>query len=229
MTPVFIHGAGFTGEVFEGQLRCFAHAHAPDLPGRGAAEGPQSIAVFADFIDRYIVSHALEDVVLCGHSMGGAVAIQAALFGTPVQAIVVLASGARLRVSPALLRMLEEEFEAGVGEIAQLLFAHPTQEQLAYAAASMRRSGLQTIRDYRACDAFDVRGRLAEVDVPLLAVTGELDRMTPVKFAQTMAESVPRGHVEIVPDAGHMVMLERPAEVNATLQAFFEQGHKTAD
>ncbi len=210
------------------RLRFFRNAHAPDLPGRGEAAGPESISSFTAFVAKYIEQNRLEDVVLCGHSMGGAVALQAAVQGLPIRAVVMLASGARLRVAPALLRMLEQDFESGITAIAQMLFARPSPAQLDFAIASMRRSGAQTLRDYRACDAFDSLAQLAALRVPLLAVTGEQDRMTPVKFARAMAEAVPGASAQIVPDAGHMVMLESPAAVNASVQAFLDARHESA-
>ncbi|HUN28947.1 MAG TPA: alpha/beta hydrolase, partial [Alphaproteobacteria bacterium] len=71
-----------------------------------------------------------------------------------------------------------------------------------------------------ACDAFDRIGQLAEVTLPVLAVTGERDVLTPPKFAQSLADRIPGASARIVPRAGHLAMAERPGEVNEALRAF---------
>jgi len=81
----------------------------------------------------------------------------------------------------------------------------------------------QTLRDFRACDAFDRIERLGEVSLPLLALTGEQDVMTPPKFAQALADRVPGAQARIVPQAGHLAMVERPGDVNEALRAFVNQ------
>jgi pimeloyl-ACP methyl ester carboxylesterase len=81
----------------------------------------------------------------------------------------------------------------------------------------------QTLRDFRACDAFDRIGRLGEVTLPLLAVTGERDVLTPPKFAESLADRVPGASARIVPRAGHLAMVERPGDVNDVLRTFVNQ------
>ena len=80
-----------------------------------------------------------------------------------------------------------------------------------------------TIADFRACDAFDATDRLAGLALPLLALTGEQDRMTPPKFAAFLADRVPGAEARILPGAGHLAMVERPDETNAALSAFVDR------
>lgn len=225
MTLLFIHGAGGTGETFARQLDAFPQAHAPDLPGHRTAGAPESIGDFCEFIEGYAAEHEIADAVLCGHSMGGAVAIEAALRKRmPIAGIVLLGSGARLRVSPAIIADMENDFHAAAEEVAQYFFAVPSPELVGWAASQMRLVGRdQTVRDFRACDAFDAVGRVGELSVPLLALTGESDRMTPPKFAQAWPGWVPGAQTRIIGGAGHYVMLERPEETNAAVRAFISQ------
>lgn len=222
MTLLFIHGAGFTGETFAGQLEAFSGSHAPDLPGRCSPGEPQSIAEFAASIAAYIDGRKLREVVLCGHSMGAAVALELALRRHPALAgLVLLGGGARLRVAPAIFERMEADFEEGARFVAGFFFAQPSAERIEWAVASMKWVGAaQTLRDFRACDAFDALDRLGEVALPLLAVTGEHDKMTPPKFARTFADRVPGAQARILEGAGHFAMVERPAETNAAIAAF---------
>lgn len=222
MTLLFIHGAGCTPEVFDAQLRAFADSHAPDLPGHSCAGAPQSIAEFADAIDAYVRERELSAVVPCGHSMGGAIALELALRNPPwLRGAVLLGSGARMRVAPALLEGLQTAFETTARTIAGYFFAEPSQERIEAAVERMRQVGqAQTLRDFRACDAFDALDRLGSMTVPLLALTGEGDKMMPPKFALALADRVPGAQARIVSGAGHFVMVERPTETNEVIAAF---------
>lgn len=225
MRLLFVHGSGCTGDVFAAQLRAFTGAHAPNLPGHDAPGSPASVGEFADFIASYIATHELDDVVLAGNSLGGAIALECALRGLPqVAGIVLLGSGARLRVAPQVLAGLENEFEATATSLARLFFFEPLPQRVDEAVASMKRVGqAQTLRDFRACDAFDAVERVGKLGVPLLALTGEEDRLTPPKFAQFFANRVAGAQARIVPRAGHLIMVERPEETNAELRAFVHQ------
>ena len=79
---------------------------------------------------------------------------------------------------------------------------------------------VQTLRDFRACDAFDASERLAALPVPLLAIAGASDALTPPKFAHFLADRVPVGSARIVDGAGHFAMVERPEETSALIRAF---------
>lgn len=222
MTLLFVHGAGCTTEVFEAQLQAFPGARAPNLPGHRCAGSPSSIAEFADAIDAYVREARLDRVVMAGHSMGAAIALEAALRRLPwLQGAILIGGGARMRVAPAILDGLRSDFEGTCRMLASYFFADPAPERMEKTVRMMRSVGPeQMLRDFLACDAFDVLDRLGDVAVPLLAVTGEADRLAPAKHALALAGRVPGAQARIVPGAGHFVMAERPAETNEAISAF---------
>ncbi|MEO6835018.1 MAG: alpha/beta fold hydrolase [Candidatus Tumulicola sp.] len=223
MRTVFIHGAGCTDDVFAAQLDAFDDADAIVLPGRrGEATGPSTIAEFADAVERQLGARSAGDVVLCGHSMGGAIALELGLRDRgSVRGIVLIDSGAKLRVAPALFESLERDFSAGARALARMFFADPLPDRVEFATGVMLEVGqAQTLRDFHACNAFDASERLGELRVPLLALTGKDDRLTPPKFAQFLADRIPGASARILEGAGHFAMVERPDETNALIAAF---------
>jgi pimeloyl-ACP methyl ester carboxylesterase len=77
--------------------------------------------------------------------------------------------------------------------------------------------------DYAACNAFDMMDEIGDVAAPALVVVGEHDRLTPPAYAQHLACSLPNATLEIVPNAGHMVMLEQPNAVNDAVRRFMNR------
>jgi 3-oxoadipate enol-lactonase len=222
MTLLFLHGAGFTHDAFAAQSAAFPHALAPDLPGHCAPGEASSMGDFASFVESYACSRAGGALVICGHSMGAAIALHLALRrNLPLRGLILIGGGARMRVAPAFLEGFERDFEATALQVAGYFFAQSSAQRLDWSVASMRAVGqAQTLRDFRVCDAFDVLERLEEIAVPVLALTGEQDKMTPPKYAQALADRVPAGEARIVPGAGHFVMVEQPEETNRAIAAF---------
>ncbi len=222
MTLVFVHGAGCTRDVFAHQVDAFAGSVALALPGNGVRV--QSIEDFAAAVADALRDADIAEAVLCGSSMGGAIALELALQRNPrVRALVLLGSGARLRVAPATLEALQADFPSASHAFAQHCFAQATPELVGTAVRMLEHRGQQqTLADLRACDAFDRIARLGEMHLPGLALNGRLDALTPPKYALLLGDRIPGAKVEIIEHAGHLAMLERPRETNAALYAFLD-------
>jgi pimeloyl-ACP methyl ester carboxylesterase len=74
--------------------------------------------------------------------------------------------------------------------------------------------------DFLACDRFDVMGRLGEVRLPTLVICGEEDQLTPPKYSQFLVDHIQGARLVTIPEAGHMVMLEKPQETTDTMAGF---------
>lgn len=219
---LLIHGAGEAASIFAPQISAVAGTWAVDLPGHGASpgDGRESVSEYAELVRALLEDNARTRTVLGGHSMGGAIALEAALtYPEMLSGLALIATGARLRVHPDLLRELSEgRFPASFRE---MMVGDPDDVALLRRIPEPSAPAVRH-RDFLACDAFDVLGRLSEISLPTLAITGSRDRYTPDKYGRTLAQET-GGRFILIPDSGHLVTLERPAEVNRALQRFLRE------
>lgn len=228
---VFVHGSGATHRVWVeqyGRHDAPYEAVAVDLSGHGdsddvdAEAGEETLDAYAD--DVLAVAREVGAPVLVGNSLGGAVVQHVAVEREYEAAGYVLCgTGAKLGVRDDLLEMLAGDFESFVEAIhgEDMLLHDADEEVVAASREGMHEVGRAvTERDFRTCDAFDVRGRLDAVAVPCLAITGEHDRLTPVEFHEYLAEHLPEGRLAVVAEAAHLSFLERPDAWNSEVDAF---------
>jgi pimeloyl-ACP methyl ester carboxylesterase len=226
---ILIHGAGGDRYHWPPQLRRNGPGRilSPDLPGHGRSRGPgeASISRYFEHLEAWQRGLDLESALWCGHSMGSAIALCAALRAPArVAGLILIGSGARLAVAPELLEGLRNmpDYEATVERILRWSFSRQTAPQLrALAGARL----IQTpppvmLGDFLACDRFDVRARLSEISIPALVICGQEDRMTPPHLSQELVEAMPQAEWVQIPDAGHMVMLEQPNQVQTAITDF---------
>jgi len=227
MTLIFVHGSGGCKEAWHHQTRFFADADAVDLPGHPEGEPCSSIAGYVEWLREYIRERDYRDVVLVGHSLGGGIALLYALeHPAELEAIVLLGSGARLRVHPMFLEGLGKAEEKPEVFLEFLKTGHERVEP-GLAEVLLRRAvengPAVTLNDLRACDAFDVMDRLGELHLPILALCGDEDTMTPPKYAHFLADKVPTARAVAVPGGTHMVFAEKPDQVNAAIEEFLQR------
>jgi pimeloyl-ACP methyl ester carboxylesterase len=76
------------------------------------------------------------------------------------------------------------------------------------------------LNDLKACNAFDVMEALSTITVPVLAIVGDQDIMTPPKYTRFMVEKITGARSVIIPGGTHFVFAEKPAEVNQAIEGF---------
>ncbi|MCL6638240.1 MAG: alpha/beta hydrolase [Firmicutes bacterium] len=225
-TVVLVHGAGGNSSHWAAQLSGLGREYrviAPDLPGHGRSGGEarDSIAAYREFIRDLAGSCLLNGFYLGGHSMGGAVALDFALHYPELLAgIILIGTGSRLRVLPAILESFKNALH--YGGLASLAYGEGAPGELLKRGVREMRSVKPIVwyRDFSACNNFDVTSRLAEIRIPALVVTGDRDVMTPPKYARSLEAGIPGAVMEVVGGAGHMVMLEKPEQLNQIIANF---------
>jgi pimeloyl-ACP methyl ester carboxylesterase len=230
VSVVLIHGAVESHLAWPIGLRRLVGTvvYAIDLPGHGKSSGAgrSSIADYAEWLVSFLDAMRLPAAVLTGHSMGGAIAQELALTHPDrVIALVLVATGAKLRVAPQLLELAQSNFFAAVDLVSQWEWgpAAPEEIKLLGRQQMLANSPAVMLGDYRACDAFDVREQVKGITVPTLIVAGEADRLTPLKHAAFLAQQIPCVRLYLVPEAGHMVMLEAAKSVAQTVSDFLQE------
>jgi pimeloyl-ACP methyl ester carboxylesterase len=226
---VLIHGSGGTRLHWPPEVRRMpgAKVYALDLPGHGKSSGPAAASIddYVEAVLGWMELNLDRPALVAGHSLGGAITLALARQDPgKLAGIALVGSGARLRVHPTILSGSENSatYPAVVDQIMDWAFGPQAAPRLVHLA---RRRMLEVPpavlnADFRACDAFDVMDQLELIKLPALIVCGSEDRLTPLKYSEFLATRLPAAALEVVPGAGHMVMLEQPAVVAAALAAF---------
>ena len=74
--------------------------------------------------------------------------------------------------------------------------------------------------DLLACNQFDATNIVAEIGVPVLCILAKNDKMTPVKLGLKMSSAFKNSTCVEISQSGHMLPIEKPDEVNASIQKF---------
>ena len=206
------------------------HSDAPDLG--------YSMTTYADDLAALLDSLGVDEVVLCGLSMGGYVAFEfLRRYPDRVRAVVLMdtraendspegrrtrdaaaqsarESGARAVADAMLPKLFARETAELVGEpwrqVERMILAAPVPGIIG-ALAAMR-------------DRADSTALLESMDdLPALIVVGEHDRITPPASAHRMAAALAESRLEIIKDAGHLIPVEQPAATTALLADFLNR------
>jgi len=226
MQLIFIHGSGGSKESWFYQTQYFKGSLALDLPGHPQGNLIPTIDGYVEWLHKTIQNAGFRHLVLVGHSLGGGIALLYALkYPEEVKGIITVGSGARLRVHPMFLEALEKaiqdpsKFENAPNPAFDLI-----DPELASVLKrrSMENGPAATLNDMKACDQFDIMDRIAEINIPTLALCGDQDVMTPPKYSLYLAGHMPKAKALVIEGGTHMVYAEKPLEVNRAIDEFLQ-------
>jgi len=222
LTLLFVHGAGGGRVTWQLQLKHFKDAHAMELPGHPVGSGCNTIEEYVQHVERYIATNHVNHQILVGHSMGGAIAIEYALRNPELTGLVLVGTGARLRVRQDILTMILQNFQEASEMIAKLSVAPDCDSFI----LERIRDQLLKVRpevvygDFSACNKFDRTNDVQRISCPVLVLCGAKDQLTPVRYSEYLHQKIENSRLVVVSDAGHSVMLERHREFNSALEDF---------
>nr|HET6900956.1 alpha/beta hydrolase [Ktedonobacteraceae bacterium] len=231
---VFIHGSGDSRRVWRLQIEQLGEAYplyAVDLPGHG--QRPDTLPVEAtvhDYTEAVyeIIQNELQldAPIIAGHSLGGAIALSLALeHGSALGGLILIGTGARLRVLPASLEAARTAPQEARKQLVGMGFTRDADATLPQAVISeqVTPSSNALYRDLAACDAFDCMARLHEISLPTLIICGADDSATPVKYSQYLHNHIAGSTLRIIANAGHYVFREQPEAVNQAIEEWLQQ------
>jgi pimeloyl-ACP methyl ester carboxylesterase len=225
---LFIHGSGWNTHMWYGQRDYLASSMEViliDLPGHGESPGNscKTIEEYRDAVYETMKKHGIERPYIAGHSLGGAVAQSLSLtYPDSVKGIILVGTGARLRVLPHILEGIINDTENTIKNITEVAFSPKTSQTLKNEAFDemMKCRAEVTSHDFHACDGFNIMESVSSITTPALIICGTDDALTPPKYSLYLNKTIKDSRLVFVEDAGHMVMMEKPAEVNSTIEEF---------
>jgi pimeloyl-ACP methyl ester carboxylesterase len=244
---VLIHGLAASIYSWRHTIMPLAHGGyrviAFDNRGFGYSEGSAtgfSNAAYVDLLFELLDSLQVWDAVLVGHSMGGAIAAEAALARPDRVRGLVLVDAAGLGVRwPFMLRVARWPLvgalfngfrgRGATAGILRMLYADPSrvtdQDVDQYYAPLAQPGAGRALRGVLRQFRFDLlRGRIDSIAAPTLAMWGSEDRLIPPSVGRVVVSELPRGAFVLVPGVGHALPEEAPEAFNRTLLAFLLQG-----
>ena len=232
---MYVHGTGCNGRLWLRHMRAIADNYtsaAIDLPGHGGSSsvGFRGAADYAHYCVELADHLGWERFVLVGHSLGGAIALTVATYSvTRLAGLVLVDTGARLRVAPGVL---ERARRAAKG-----MDLAPTDPQWSYAPTTPRAiiDEVATInaeedpgvayRDWIADDSFDFMSRTQDITVPTLAICGAQDELTPLRNHLYFRDTIPDCELVVIDESGHWPYFEQPVVFDQTVRGFLDKLH----
>jgi pyruvate dehydrogenase E2 component (dihydrolipoamide acetyltransferase) len=233
---VFIHGFGGDLNNWQFNQEALAESHstyALDLPGHGGStkdlgSGHIHVGALAAAVVDFLDAKGIAQAHLVGHSLGGAVALDLALNHAERVA------SATLICSAALGPEINMDYIDGFMQAKRRKQLRPVLEMLVADPAMVSREMIEDVLRFRRLDgvetalnrviddtfaggqqALQLTARLGEVTVPTQVIWGKQDRIIPVSHAEGLPASIP---VHVFDHAGHMVHMEKAAEVDQLIE-----------
>jgi pimeloyl-ACP methyl ester carboxylesterase len=239
---IFIHGFPFSKSLWKGQLTYFSKTHrviAYDVRGHGATEPGErefTMEQFAKDLFRFMNKLGIERAVLCGMSMGGYIALSGLLEQPDRIASLVLCCTqckedtpeAKKKRFDAIHDIRINGLEDYAHQAVQRLFSDSSladkREEVFFIDKMIKETNVETVCNTLIAMANRVEtcSTLYLVDIPVLFIAGEEDKIITLDTMRQMHESMPHSILRIVKGAGHMCNLESPTVFNRYVEEFLK-------
>ena len=212
-------------DLLAAQERVIVPVH-PGFGGTPRPEGLDSMRSLARVYTGLLDELGLTGVTVVGNSIGGWIAAEIALAGSPRVSGVVLVDAAGLVLSdyPA-----PDFFSLTMDQVAELSYYRPDAfrldlEHMPEPVKAMMAGNRAALAVYGGPVMADpgLLDRLPDITVPVLVVWGEADRMIPVEHGRAYAKAIPGAQFHVIKGAGHLPQLETPDRLLAAVRDFAE-------
>jgi pimeloyl-ACP methyl ester carboxylesterase len=206
-----------------------ARVISPVHPGFGGTERPERLTTIAQLAELYVAllsAMGLEEVTVIGNSLGGWIAAEMALLASTAQldrVVLVDAVGIEVpghQVVDFFALTMPEVFERSYHEPAKFAIDPATLPPLAQQAMLGNRQALAVYAGDTSMMDPRLAQRLAGVEVPVLVVWGESDRIADPAYGRAFAQAIPGAEFELLSETGHMPQLETPEKLLVAITSF---------
>jgi pimeloyl-ACP methyl ester carboxylesterase len=197
-----------------------ARAVSPIHPGFAGTSRPEALHTVGGLAALYVAlldQLDLNDVTVAGNSVGGWIAAEMALLGSPrvSSAVIIDAAGIDVPGHP-----IADFFSLTLDQVFQLSFHNPgpfridpsTLPPAAQAIAAGNRAALATYAGTSMSDP-SLAGRLSGLQVPTLVLWGDSDQIVDPDYGRAYAAAIPTARFQLLKDTGHLPQMETPDQV----------------
>jgi len=243
---IFIHGFPLNKSMWNIQVEALKENYrviAYDIRGHGNSDpgiDEFSIELFVIDLLRLMEKLKIEKSILCGLSLGGYIALNAVLKhpdrfdGLILNDTQCIADTPEIKENRcnAIISIKEKGVEQYADEIIKKLFAQETFTKNKNVVDAVKEMIISTQKQslcntlHALAERKETCDQLPEINIPVLIMVGEEDKITPIAAAQQMHEKILNSKLEIIPQAGHLSNLENPAAFNTHLVNFLKLARK---
>lgn len=228
-TLVFFHGWGSNKNVWDRVIQDLSRDYrcvAIDLPGFGKSQMPQKTLTINDYsriVNKLLDKLDLGELVLIGHSFGGAISIVLSSINEVRirKLILVDSSGIRLKRekfavlalgAKILSPLFKPKFMQGLRRKIYKFIGNEDYLD----SGELRSTYLKVIEE-------DISDNLCRIDLPTLIVWGESDKDTPLWMGEKMKKDIRNSKLHIFPASGHYSFLENIEEFKTIIKKFLNE------
>lgn len=214
---LFIAGAGMDHRLVRSLKLPDSEFNKPliiDLPGHGDSKGSSrnSIRSYSKFLIDCLESYDLKNLSLCGHSMGGLIALDMAMQKDfSVQSIILVNSIYPIRVAEPLLA----KARASNGDAADFIIKYGLYKRLlGIKNAFSEDQDLVMLDDLEACNNYQLDlNELNNLGIPISIILGSKDKLVDMKAVENFTASV-SSNTYTMNEVGHFTFFEDPVELS---------------
>jgi len=182
-----------------------------------------SISNYAEWAFEILKGSSVQNFLLMGHSMGGAIGLEMALcFPGKIQGLILLAAAASFPGSSETAADLMMSPRETLARINRQSYSQGTPAAVIDQSLKVfEQTPMAVIQgDFQACSRFNRREEIKNLQCPVLIIVGDQDISTPPEFSEELRVQIPASSLLILPGAAHMITIEKHKEVNQAVSDF---------
>jgi pimeloyl-ACP methyl ester carboxylesterase len=219
---LFIAGAGMDHRLVRSIKLSDSDYNKPliiDLPGHGLTKGSSSncIETYSKFLIDSLIAHDLTEISICGHSMGGLVALDMVTrHSYKATSLILVNSIYPTRVADALLA----KAKAGNGPAADFIIKYGLYRRLlGIKNAFSEKEDLVMLDDLEACNNYQLDlTELKNLELPISIILGSKDKLVDLKAVDSFANVVP-SKIHTIDEVGHFPFFEDPDQLSKLISS----------